>query len=228
MYTQALNPNWNKAGEARFASHSGFIYYAIWLKRAIYFNMFRETPITLLVKDIHAIAAEFPHAVSHAIYPLPEFQTKDHPYDALIVGWTNHWNAVFKPKEALEPNLVKALIASESSFNPTIVVGDAYGLMQIMTKTLEHLVNPSELKNHFIQLQPVDLLNPNLNICTGIRWLFRKKQIAMSKHCLGWREAVREFKGYKMTDPIQKGMHRFDTLYRTMYTQSCNRHAINQ
>lgn len=173
-------------------------------------------PITLLAKDIHAIAAGFPHAVSHAIYPLPEFQTKGHQYDALIVGWTNHWNTVFEPKETLEPNLVKALIASESSFNATIVVGDAYGLMQIMTKTLEHLVNPTELKNHFIQLKPVDLLDANLNICTGIRWLFRKKQIAMSKNCLGWREAVREFKGYKITDPIQKGMHRFDTLYRTM------------
>src|SRR4030067_876895 len=37
---------------------------------------------------------------------------KGNSYDELIRGWTKYWNEVFKPKESLDPDLVKALIAS--------------------------------------------------------------------------------------------------------------------
>jgi hypothetical protein len=174
----------------------------------------KQTHITLLSKDIHLIAKDFPLAAIQPLYPLPEFKEKNHQYDRLIAGWTHHWNATFTPIDPLDPNLIKALIASESSFNANIIVGEAHGLMQLMTKTLHYLADPNELKNHFIQIKTSDLLDPNINICAGIRWLFRKKQIAVSKQRFGWREAVREFKGYKTTDPIQKGMHRFDALYQ--------------
>jgi hypothetical protein len=39
-------------------------------------------------------------------------------FDAFIAGWTKYWNDVLKCAEPLEDNFVKALIASESGFNP--------------------------------------------------------------------------------------------------------------
>jgi len=38
-------------------------------------------------------------------------------FDVYIAGWTKYWNEIFNPKDRLDPNIVKALIASESSFN---------------------------------------------------------------------------------------------------------------
>lgn len=39
-------------------------------------------------------------------------------FDSLIRGWTKYWNEVLNPKELLDPNIVKALIATESGFRP--------------------------------------------------------------------------------------------------------------
>ena len=38
-------------------------------------------------------------------------------YDDLIAGWTQYWNEIFQPEIFLDPNTVKALIASESGFD---------------------------------------------------------------------------------------------------------------
>lgn len=38
-------------------------------------------------------------------------------YDTLIRGWTQFWNDVLKPSDPLDSDVIKALIASESSFN---------------------------------------------------------------------------------------------------------------
>ncbi len=43
---------------------------------------------------------------------------KQNQYDELISGWTAYWNDVFQLKSPMHPNHVKALIASESTFNP--------------------------------------------------------------------------------------------------------------
>lgn len=53
--------------------------------------------------------------------PLPtidEFGETGTLYDHLIQGWTQYWNDVLGPAEPLDPKLIKALIASESGFNP--------------------------------------------------------------------------------------------------------------
>ncbi len=39
-------------------------------------------------------------------------------YDHLIRGWTQYWNDIFTLSDPLDPNVVKALIATESSFDP--------------------------------------------------------------------------------------------------------------
>ena len=38
-------------------------------------------------------------------------------YDDFIAGWVQYWNEVLKPEPSLDPNIVKALIASEPRFN---------------------------------------------------------------------------------------------------------------
>lgn len=50
-----------------------------------------------------------------------KFKEKGNQYDDLIAGWTKYWNDVLKPDDPLEPNVVKALIATESGFNPKIL-----------------------------------------------------------------------------------------------------------
>jgi hypothetical protein len=50
--------------------------------------------------------------------PLPLKFANGVKYDDFIAGWTQYWNKVLKPDTPLDPNLVKALIASESGFDP--------------------------------------------------------------------------------------------------------------
>jgi hypothetical protein len=43
------------------------------------------------------------------------FHDKGNKYDAMIRGWTQYWNDILQPQDPLDPDLVKALIASEST-----------------------------------------------------------------------------------------------------------------
>lgn len=126
-------------------------------------------------------------------------------YDSLIRGWTIYWNDVFKPGESLDPNLVKALIGSESSFNANPkpqnagVAGKARGLIQLTDQAVNALSRPNnEIKDHYVKLTKDDTLDPRICIAAGIRWLFHKKRLASGK--LGreatWEEAIAEYKAY--------------------------------
>ncbi len=134
-------------------------------------------------------------------------------YDVLIRGWVQYWNAIFNLKEPLDADLVKALIGSESSFHWYEENDGARGLMQITDSTRANMNDPKELRNYLIKLNKKEIMDPNLSICAGVRWLFRKKQIAESKHRMSWREAIREYKGYHDNEP-QNGMSRIDELYK--------------
>ena len=132
-------------------------------------------------------------------------------YDVFIRGWTKYWNEVLNPDEPLDPDLVKAIIFSESTFNPDAgkksKKKDApRGLMQIMDSTRGILADEKgELKDHLVNLTEEDAYDPNLNIAAGIRWLFRKKEIASSKlkRKATWDEAVAEYKSF--LPQIRKG-----------------------
>lgn len=145
-------------------------------------------------------------------------------FDPLIRGWVRYWNEVLKPKEPLDPDIVKALIATESGFNPNSWnkrkgPRAAYGLMQVLKPTISYLKEESnELKDHFITLDQNDLNDPNLNICAGVRWLFRKKEIAEArlKRPVSWWEAICVYKGYKITDKNQRGMKNFDEKFKEL------------
>ena len=122
-------------------------------------------------------------------------------YDSIIAGWCQYWNETLNPKNPLHPNTVKALIASESGFEPEPVGPPghvAIGIMQLMPQTLKYIsVNSKELKNHFIEINPDNAKDPVINIAVGTRWLFRKYEL--TKHKLNkeptWIEVLLDYKG---------------------------------
>jgi hypothetical protein len=126
-------------------------------------------------------------------------------YDALIRGWTRYWNEIFRPEEPLDPDLVKALIASESGFelSPPAqnagTAGKANGFIQLTDQALKALGNPNgELRNHLIKLSVEDTRDANIAICAGIRWIFNKRSLASHKlkREATWVEGIAEYKAY--------------------------------
>ena len=137
-------------------------------------------------------------------------------YDHLIAGWTQYWNEVLKPREILEPNTVKALIASESGFrsSATARAGKndfARGLTQITDRTRVILSDEKgELEDHFVNVTEAEAYDPNLNICAGIRWLFRKREIAEARfgNEISWDKVIFLYKAAhknpKLMDKFRK------------------------
>jgi hypothetical protein len=135
---------------------------------------------------------------------LEEYESSD-AYDHLVGGWTRFWNEVLRPDIPLDPNLVKALIATESRFKIKAEIragkraGMARGLMQVTDWSAEILKDEKgELLDHLVNVSQKELYDPNLNIAAGIRWLFRKRETASATldRKANWIEAVAEYKSY--------------------------------
>ena len=128
---------------------------------------------------------------------------KGSTYDQLIAGWVQYWNDILQPKESLDPNLVKALIASESGFDPNVLAdkrngNSARGLTQITNATQKILCDEDgEIKDHYLTVTREELNAPAINTCAGVRWLFHKRDLASIKlkRQATWLEAVYEYKG---------------------------------
>lgn len=130
---------------------------------------------------------------------LKEFKNAD-AYDDLIAIWTDYFNKTLHADPPLEPDMIKALIASESGFlkdPPRNRV--AIGILQITKGTLSVLQDPNgEAKDFtFKNIRQKDLKEPSLAIPLAIRWLVRKQKTAASK--LGRNptseEVILEYKG---------------------------------
>lgn len=125
-------------------------------------------------------------------------------YDRSIALWTKYWNDVFRPDVLLEPDFIKALMASESGFNPDPSKtkrgrNPAFGLMQLTRQTCKVLRNiRGELNNHLIFTDEKSLLDPDVNISSAIRWLFYKRELASKRlgRSATWKESLLEYKGY--------------------------------
>ena len=154
-------------------------------------------------------------------------KNKGNAYDTLIRAWTRFWNGVFKSGDPLDPDLVKALVASESGFNPVKVIkvgsrrGSAHGLMQITDETQRVLGDKNgELKDYLVHVDQQDLTDANLNIAAGVRWLFYKKKLARQrlKREATWDESVAEYKGVlgalvKSPNKVPRDMRPFRKYY---------------
>lgn len=121
-------------------------------------------------------------------------------YDELIGLWTKYWNDVLNPLEKLPPNIVKALMATESGFQirPKAPKGHkAIGIMQLMPETVGNLSNAKETRNFQIRFTQKEAWDVPVNIAAAVRWLFRKKEVGESrlKRKLTWMEVLEEYKG---------------------------------
>lgn len=137
---------------------------------------------------------------------LPLISLKDqNQYDELISGWTAYWNNIFQLKKPLHPNYVKALIATESIFNPKAQapnpkpIGPARGLMQLTEESTRQAKHHKsrEYRDHYIDLEYEDLWDPNKNIAFGVRHLFRKRETTkwVLKREPTWFEVLMDYKG---------------------------------
>lgn len=138
------------------------------------------------------------------IYPtkgrLKEYKDAD-KYDDAISVWTDYFNKKFNADPPLDPDVVKALIASESSFNPNPLRNRkiALGIAQLTKKTLKILLDPNGEAKEFIfkDIRQKDLADPNISIPMAVRWLQRKKETAASKlkRAPSHEEVILEYKG---------------------------------
>jgi hypothetical protein len=119
-------------------------------------------------------------------------------YDVEIRGWVQYWNDIFQLDNPLDPNLVKALIATESSFILKPKEHKyVYGLMQITGRAHQYLGGANkELRDHFFSVSTDELIDASCNIAAGVRWLFRKKQTASAllDREATWEETIEDYK----------------------------------
>jgi hypothetical protein len=156
------------------------------------------------------------------VYPkagkLKEYSDSD-KYDELMAIWTDYFNKKFPSDSLLDPDVVKALIGSESDFKLDPVNHLAFGIAQITKETFKALQDSKgEVKEFiFTKFTLKDLKDPKVAIPMAIRWLFRKKRLARGK--LGREpsaeEIILEYKGLlkSKSDYQQSALAKFRKLY---------------
>lgn len=132
------------------------------------------------------------------------FEGKGAEYDQLIQFWLDYWvsEGIEFPKD-LDPLIVKAMIAIESTFNPSAATkaknSTAAGLMQVTDQSLRVLGGfPDkkdwiEMRKHLLHVEKVDKLDPVINVALGTRLLGHKwSQIRDSKK-RNIRQLIRDY-----------------------------------
>jgi Transglycosylase SLT domain len=120
------------------------------------------------------------------IYPtkskLLEFKNSD-LYDDLIAVWVDYFNNKINLSPKIDPDMIKALIASESSFNPKAHIKSAFGLTQITSDTLKIIQNLNGEAKDFVfkDISQKDLYNPEIAIPMSVRWMIQKRNLASHK-----------------------------------------------
>ena len=147
-------------------------------------------------------------------------QPNSDKYDEIIAVWCDYFNKKFNSQPPLEPNVVKALIASESDFredpprNPK-----ATGIAQITPETHQVVQDPAgEVKDFiFKDIRKKDLKDPSIAIPIAVRWLSRKKRLAEGKlgRAVNAEEIILEYKGLlKSKSPYKnKAVEKFRKEY---------------
>lgn len=137
------------------------------------------------------------------IYPTPnklnKYRNAD-KYDEVIAVWTDYFNKKFNAEPPLDPDIVKALIASESGFRADPQENKiALGITQITKSTFKTLQDPKGEAKDFIfnKIRQKDLKNPNIAIPMAVRWLHRKRQTEKNqlKRTPNHEELILEYKG---------------------------------
>jgi hypothetical protein len=149
-------------------------------------------------------------------------------YDDLIAVWTDYFNKKFSSDSSLDPNVVKALIASESSFEADPKNNKvAFGITQVTPSTLKILQDSKGESKDFVfkNIRQKYLKDPKVAIPLGVRWLFHKKQMAKRKlkREPSEEEIILEYKGLlkSNTDLKQNALRNFKEHYEALKRNSC-------
>ena len=141
-------------------------------------------------------------------------------YDEVIAVWTDYFNKKFNAKPPLDPDVVKALIASKSGFRADPPENKtALGITQITKDTLKIMQDPNGETKDFIfrDIRQKDLKDANIAIPLGVRWLFRKRETAMNqlKRVPDHEELILEYKGLlkSKTDYKNQALKKFREDY---------------
>lgn len=97
---------------------------------------------------------------------------------------TDYFNAKLNTNPSFDPDVFKALLASESGFRlHTPENKIAFGIAQITKQTWIILQDPKVEAKEFIfnDIRPKDLKDPTIAIPMGIRWLMYKSKRAAAK-----------------------------------------------
>ncbi len=164
------------------------------------------------------------------VYPskkrLTESYKEADKYDELIAVWTDYFNKKFNSNPPLDPDTVKALIASESGFRLDPKENKvAFGIAQITKSTFKILQDPDGEAKDFLfkKISQKDLKDPSIAIPLAVRWLHRKKATAKSK--LGrepnHEEIILEYKGMlkSKTDLKKKALENYKERYDKLKTK---------
>jgi hypothetical protein len=149
-----------------------------------------------------------------------EYKTAD-KFDEIIAVWTDFFNKKFNATPPLDPDVVKALISSESDFNPDPLGNRkiAIGIAQITKKTLKIVQDPDGEAKDFIfkNIRQKDLKDPNISIPMAIRWMHRKKETAANKlkRVPSHEEIILEYKGLLKSETAYKksGLKKYREAY---------------
>lgn len=140
--------------------------------------------------------------------------------------WTDYFNKKFKVELPLDPDVVKALIATESGFRADPPENKtALGIIQITKDTLKIIQDPNGEAKDFIfhNIRQKDLKNSNIAIPMGVRWLFRKRETATNqlKRVPDHEELILEYKGLlkSRTDYKNNALERFRENYAKLKKQ---------
>ncbi len=154
---------------------------AAWVHAHVRKNRGRISP-GLLKDNIHYLfwnsKKKYP-----ALNPIDGYGNQGAEYDELIQFWLEYWKfeGIAFP-EKLDPLLIKALIAVESTFNPNAKAkgSTASGLMQVTDQMMRILGGGAnkddyiEARKALIHVKKDDKLDPVVNIALGIRLLGHK------------------------------------------------------
>lgn len=140
-------------------------------------------------------------------------------YDDQIALWADYFNKLLNIKPSLDPNMIKALIGSESNFKTDAKTPQAIGIAQITKQTLKIVQDPNgEVKDFiFNNIKQKDLENPDIAIPIAVRWLTHKKFMAERKLGLPatHEDIILEYKGLLKSDSTYK--NKALTKYRKYY-----------
>lgn len=140
-------------------------------------------------------------------------------YDDYITVWVDYFNKKIGLRNPLDPDMIKALIASESTFKPDAINKQATGLTQITIDTLKILQDLSGESKDFVfkDIRKKDLKNPNVSVALGVRWLAYKQKYAerILKRSVTSDEVIQVYKG--ILNDKSKTAERIMEDYRKFY-----------